>query len=80
MLGCNILIETNVIVLHHPPMPPFEGDRWWTTVHLDYLPSKCGHHSFEGLVAGCKVGVLWTIVLVRLNDGVVSTDMEHVFR
>ena len=61
-------------------MPPFEGDRWWTTVHLDDLPSKRRHHSLESLVARGKVGVLRTIVLVRLNDGVVSTDIEHVFR
>ena len=80
MVRHNILVKPDIIILHRTPMAPFEGDCWWATVHLKYLPSKRGHHALESLVAGCEVGIRRAVVLIGFDDGVVSANIEHVFR
>jgi len=74
----DLLIEAHVVILHHPPVPPLKGDSWRATVDFDNFPRKSWHHALESLVAGGKVGVLGTVVLVRSNDGIVRADLQHV--
>lgn len=73
------LIEPNVIILHLAPVTPFEGNRWRTAINLEDLPRKCRHHPLECLMRGCKVGMSRAVELVRGDNGVVGTDLEHIF-
>lgn len=75
----NVLIESYVVILHGPPVPPLERHSRWATVNLKDFPSESWHHALEGFVAGSKVRVLRAVKLVRCNDSIVSTDLEHVF-
>lgn len=74
----HVLVEPDVIILHHTPVSPLESYFRRTTVHLQDLPSKRRHHSLEGLVTGREVRVLGAVVLVRRDDGIVSAHLEHV--
>lgn len=76
--SANSLIETNIVVLHHTPVAPLESYPRWSAVHLHHLPRKGGHHALEGFVTGGEIRVLWAVVLVRCNDGIVRSDFEHV--
>jgi hypothetical protein len=75
---CNSLVESDVVILHGAPVPPLECNCGWTTVYLENFPRKSGHHALESLVAGGEVRVLGTVELIRSDDGIVSTDLEHM--
>src|SRR4051794_34371631 len=77
--GENLLIETGVILLHGAPVAPAEGHRRWAAEDLENLPCKGRHHAFESLVAGVKARMKRAVELVGLNDGIVCSDLEHVF-
>lgn len=74
----DLLVEANIVVLHGAPMSPLEGYFWRTTVNFQHLPRKGWHHTLERLVAACEVRVHRTVVLVRRNDGIVCSNLEHV--
>jgi hypothetical protein len=57
---------------------PLERNGWRTTVDLKNFPCKRGHHALESLVTRSEVRVLRAVEFVRSNDGIVSTDLEHV--
>lgn len=74
----NSLIETDIILLHSAPVSPPEAHLRGPRKDLEHLPRKGRHHPLEGLVAGVEGRVERAVVLVGLNDRVVSADVEHV--
>jgi len=74
----DLLVETDIVVLHGTPMSPLEGDFRRTTIDFQHLPRKGWHHTLEGLVATREVRVYRTVVLIWRNDGIVCSNLEHV--
>lgn len=74
----DLLIEPHIIILHLAPVPPSKCHLRRPTIHLEHLPRKMRHHPLERLVARRKVLRCRAVVLVRRDDGIVSTDFEHV--
>ena len=74
----DLLIKTDIVVLHGTPMSPLEGDLWRSTVDFQHLPCKGWHHTLERLMAACEIRVDRTVVLIWRNDGIVCSDLEHV--
>lgn len=75
----DLLIETDIVILHGTPVSPLEGDLGRTAIDFKDLPCEGWHHTLECFVAACKVRVHGTVVFVRRNDGVVCSDLEHMF-
>lgn len=78
--GLDLPVESDIVILHRPPMTPPEGDLWWSTVDFENFPRKRRHHALEGLMTGCKVGGFGAVEFIRSDDGVVCAHLEHVIR
>lgn len=73
----DILVPTDIVLLHGTPVPPAERHDGRPAVDLEDLPGKGRHHALEGLVARGKVRVPGAVVFVGGDDGVVSPDPDH---